>query len=119
VRARARPAWGVSEAELGDAETVLACLKPSASLTPQAGLALARTLLRDGPERQSQALALLVRLAGGSDPQADEAVRLLASQEGAAADAALARLPPRWLDSAPLAARRALASGDDRQILPC
>lgn len=104
-------------AELGDAGTSLACLRPSASLSPQARLALARSLLRAGPERRQLAEDLLVQLAGGPGPEAEEAVRLLASQEGAAADAAIARLPQRWRASVPLAARRALAAGDDRAAL--
>lgn len=104
-------------AELGDGETALACLRPAGSLTPQASLALARGLLRAGPERQTQALALLVQLADGSGPEAEEAVRLLAGQEGASADAAIARLPQRWRDSAPLAARRALTGADDQAAL--
>ena len=104
-------------AELGDGETALACLRPPASLTAQASLALARSLLRAGPEQQNQALTLLVQLVAGSGPEAEEAVRLLAVQEGAAADAALARLPQRWRTSAPLAARRALAGSEDREAL--
>lgn len=104
-------------AELGDGETALACLRPQASLTPQGSLALARGLLRAGPERRSQALALLVQLAGGSGPEAEEAVRLLAIQEGDGVEEAIARLPRRWRDSAPLAARRALAGPDDRAAL--
>lgn len=104
-------------AELGDADTALACIKPPATLTPQASLALARGLLRADPARQNQAMALLVQLAGGSGPEAEEAVRLLAMQEGDAAEAAIARLPRRWRDSAPLAARRALSAPDDRAAL--
>lgn len=112
-----RSAVASALAELGDAETSLACLRPAASLTPQASLALARSLLRAGPERRQQADDLLVQLAADDGPEAQEAVRLLAAQEGAGADAAIARLPQRWRASVPLAARRALASGDDRAAL--
>ena len=112
-----RGALASALAELGDGETTLACLRPAGSLTPQAGLALARGLLRAGPERRNQALALLVQAAGGSGPEAEEAVRLLAVQEGEGVDAAIARLPRRWRDSAPLAARRALAGPDDQAAL--
>lgn len=104
-------------AELGDPETTLACLRPPASLTPAASLALARSLLRAGPERRPQALERLVVLAAGTGPEAEEAVRLLAAQEGADVDAATARLPQRWQSSAPLAARRALAGADDGAAL--
>ena len=104
-------------AELGDAATALACLKPPAALRPEAGLALARSLLVGGPESQNHALSLLVPLAAGSGPEAEEALRLLAAQDGVAADAAIARLPRRLQDSAPLAARRALASPDDQVAL--
>ncbi len=104
-------------AELGDGETALSCLRPQSALTPQASLALARGLLRAGPERSNQAQALLVQLAGGSGPEAEEAVRLLAVQEGDGVEAAIARLPQRWRDSAPVAARRALAGPDDRAAL--
>ncbi len=112
-----RGALASALAELGDGETALACLRPPVSLTPQASLALARGLLRAGPERRSQALERLVPLAGGSGPEAEEAVRLLAAQEGDGVDAAIARLPQRWQSRAPLAARRALAAPDDRAAL--
>ncbi|MFM7313505.1 MAG: transglycosylase SLT domain-containing protein [Cyanobium sp.] len=104
-------------AELGDGDTALACLRPGASLQPRARLALAQSLLRGTPQQQPRALALLVDLADGSSLEAEGAVWLLAGQEGAAAQAALARLPRRWQDSAPVAARRALDAGNDQPAL--
>lgn len=106
-------------AELGDAEAALACLPPGIRLDAPSQLVLARTLLRGAPERQPQALRLLLDLAGRSDAGATaaEAVRLLGSQEGAAADAAVALLPAPWREGPVLAARRALASGQRAAVL--
>lgn len=119
-------------AQLGDGEAALACLAggstsegqgssgnsgltaAQAALTGPARLNLARALLQGKPERQPLALALLGQLAepGGpkkASPEAEEAVRLLAQQQGPAAEAALAALPAPWRDSAPVAAHRVLS----------
>ena len=112
-----RGALAAALAELGDGSAALACLRSGSSLTARGRLALARALLRAGPEQQAAALAQLRTLTGGSSAEAQEAVRLLAGQEGPAADAAIAALPPRWQDSAPVAARRALNGSDNQQAL--
>jgi len=78
-------------------------------------LSLARGLLKGDAAANQKGLQLLLTVAGqGGDasranPQAEEAVRLLALQEGPAAAAALRALPPAWRDSAPVAAQRVLA----------
>ena len=114
--------WSVSErqsiasalAELGDGETALACLPAAARLAAPTQLALARSLLRSGPQRQARALELLLDLAARSDAVATaaEAVRLLCSLEGDAATAAVARLPAAWRAGAAVAARRARAGSE-------
>lgn len=108
-------------AQLGDAATALRCLglrgtpggfagtggAALAALEPAARLDLARTLLRAQGERRGLAEALLLQVAAGpATAPAEEAVRLLAQQEGPDAEAALARLPARWRSSAPVAAHR-------------
>ena len=122
-------------AELGDGQASLACLKPGSALTPAAQLGLGRSLLRGEPQQAAVGIGLLVALAnqpaaaegsagaeaaGGAsagEEETREAVRLLAGLEGPEADAALSALPGRWRSSAPLAARRALASRDPRATL--
>jgi len=129
-------------AQLGDGEAALACLAGGpggpagadggsrvdgsggagqqalttalASLSGEARLNLARALLQGKPERQPQALGLLVELAGqgganGASADAEEAVRLLAQQQGPEAEKALQALPASWRDSAPVAAHRVLS----------
>ena len=58
--------------------------------------------------------ALLLTLAGRQpdSPQAEAAVRELADQDGADSTALLARLPPRWRDSAPVQAQRLRNGGE-------
>jgi soluble lytic murein transglycosylase len=119
---RASLASGI--AQLGDGDGALACLgggagdptrAAAASQLSSAGrLDLARALLQGKPEHRPLALALLLEVArqggpGGGSPEADEAVRLLAQQEGAEAQQALESLPEAWRTSAPVAARRVLA----------
>ena len=103
-------------AEVGAAEAAVRCLEgPPAAwemLSDAGRLSLARALLRGDAAGQQRATGLLLALAsrpGSSPADAGEAVRLLAQQEGPAAAAALAALPPRWQDSAPVAAHRVLA----------
>ena len=112
LSAAQRGQLGGALAELGDGEAALACLRPDGQLNPAGGLALARTLLRGEAAQKAQAESALVALVrqNPDSPQAEEAVRLLAQQEGASAEAALAQLPARWRDSAPVAAHRALAA---------
>jgi soluble lytic murein transglycosylase len=106
-------------AELGDSAEAMACLRPGSQLSPAAMLALGRALLRSDPPHQAQAAALLLQLVRlqPRSPEAEEAVRLLASAEGPAVAAALDRLPAPWQHSAPLAARQALTDGDDSRVL--
>lgn len=115
-------------AQLGDGEAALACLGAEgsagraaalAALTPEHDLALARALLRGDPAQRRQGLTLLVAAArsgsavaapsGGAASPAEEAVRLLAQQEGEGVEEALAALPEGWRASPPLVARRVLA----------
>ena len=119
---RASLAAGI--AQLGDGDGALACLGNGASdparaaatseLSTAGRLDLARALLQGKPEHHPQALALLLEVArqggpGGGAPEADEAVRLLAQQEGAEAQQRLESLPEAWRMSAPVAGRRVLA----------
>ena len=107
--------------ELGDGRAGLACLAggsggtPDPSrLSPAGSLSLARALLRGDDGQPQQAESLLAGLARRwpKSPEAEDAVRLLAQQEGPTAAAALAGLPAVWRDSAPVQARLALANGD-------
>ena len=113
---RAQLAAGL--AELGDATAGIGCLKKGDNLPAAGFLGLARALLRGDDAEKRQALPLLVSAAQGpsSDPTAEEAVRLLAQQEGPEADAALKQLPAHWQDSAPVLAHRSLASGGQGAI---
>jgi soluble lytic murein transglycosylase len=104
-------------AELGDGEAAVTCLsgggnQASAALTAHDRLSLGRTLLKGSPERRSQGMALLagIPVRWPKSPHAEDAVRLLAQQEGAEAAAALQQLPPAWRDSPPVVAHRALAA---------
>jgi soluble lytic murein transglycosylase len=106
---RAQLAEGL--AELGDAEGALRCLGPSLNGLGASGrLSLGRALLAGNQQQQGQAERLLLDLVRSAPtaPEAEAAVRLLAQQGSPAAAAALARLPPRWRDSAPVLARRIL-----------
>ena len=112
-------------AELGDGRAALACLTPkgataadTSALDDAGRLILGRTLLKgdDGQQRQGEALLVDLARRSPSSPQAEEAVRLLAQQEGKPALAALAALPPSWRDRAPVQARLALESGDGQQV---
>jgi soluble lytic murein transglycosylase len=120
---RASLAAGI--AQLGDGDGALACLggdggdparAAAASQLSAAGrLDLGRALLQGKPEQHPQALALLLEAArqgggpGGGPPEAEDAVRLLAQQDGAEAQKALESLPEAWQVSAPVATRRVLA----------
>ncbi len=98
-------------AELGDAEGALRCLGPTLNgMDPSGRLSLGRALLAGNEAQQGQAEQLLLDLvrSAPTTPEAEAAVRLLAQQGSPAAAAALARLPPRWRDSAPVLARRIL-----------
>ncbi len=109
-------------AELGDPQAALACLGKDANvlssgllprdLSPSGQIALARPWLQGDGADQQRALTLLVALVRQSpdSPAAEEAVRLLSQQEGAASDRALRQLPARWRASAPVAAHQALAA---------
>jgi soluble lytic murein transglycosylase len=109
ARQRAQLAEGL--AELGDAEGALRCLGSSLNGLGASGrLSLGRALLAGNEQQQGQAERLLLDLVRSAPtaPEAEAAVRLLAQQGSPAAAAALARLPPRWRDSAPVLARRIL-----------
>jgi soluble lytic murein transglycosylase len=109
ARQRAQLAEGL--AELGDAEGALRCLGPSLNGLGASGrLSLGRALLAGNARQQVQAEKLLLDLVRSAPtaPEAEAAVRLLAQQGSPAAAASLARLPPRWRDSAPVLARRIL-----------
>ncbi|WP_216907731.1 lytic transglycosylase domain-containing protein [Synechococcus sp. CCY 0621] len=98
-------------AELGDAEGALRCLGSTRNGLGASGrLSLGRALLAGDSQQQRQAEQLLLDLVRSAPtaPEAEAAVRLLAQQGSPAAAAALARLPPRWRDSAPVLARRIL-----------
>lgn len=98
-------------AELGDAEGALRCLGSTLNGLGTSGrLSLGRALLAGNEEQQGQAERLLLDLVRSAPtaPEAEAAVRLLAQQGSPAAAASLARLPPRWRDSAPVLARRIL-----------
>ncbi len=109
ARQRAQLAEGL--AELGDAEGALRCLGSTLNGLGASGrLSLGRALLAGNAQQQVQAETLLLDLVRSAPtaPEAEAAVRLLAQQGSPAAAAALARLPPRWRDSAPVLARRIL-----------
>lgn len=98
-------------AELGDAEGALRCLGSTRNGLGASGrLSLGRALLAGDSQQQRQAEQLLLDLvrSAPTTPEAEAAVRLLAQQGSPAAAASLARLPPRWRDSAPVLARRIL-----------
>ena len=140
---RQRRQLATALAELGDPQAALSCLGngtnlPSSGLlprdlspsdlSPSGQIALARAWLQGDGAEQQRALTLLVALVHQSpdSPAAEEAVRLLSQQEGAASDRALRQLPARWRASAPGAAHQALAaaggseakaSGDSRPAL--
>ena len=110
---RAQLAAGL--AELGASDAALRCLNGSEAawnaLPDQGRLNLARELLKgdgDGRQRGIALLVGLIRRAEAEPAAADEALRLLAQQEGPAIDAALETLPPPWRDRAPVAAHRVL-----------
>ncbi|MFM7087789.1 MAG: transglycosylase SLT domain-containing protein [Cyanobium sp.] len=106
-------------AELGDSEAALRCARGGAPLSAPAQLALARSLLQREAALHPQAVAMLLDLARRTPavPQAEEAVRLLSVLEGEESEAALARLPDRHRNGAAVAARRALAAGQDGPVL--
>lgn len=109
ARQRAQLAEGL--AELGDAEGALRCLGSTLNGLGASGrLSLGRALLAGDEQQQAQAERLLLDLvrSAPTTPEAAAAVRLLAQQGSPGAAAALARLPPRWRDSAPVLARRIL-----------
>ena len=106
---RAQLAEGL--AELGDAQGALRCLGTTLTGLGASGrLSLGRALLAGDAQQQRQAERLLLDLVRSAPtaPEAEAAVRLLAQQGSPAAAAALAQLPPRWRDSAPVLARRIL-----------
>ncbi|MCP9785768.1 lytic transglycosylase domain-containing protein [Cyanobium sp. N5-Cardenillas] len=109
ARQRAQLAEGL--AELGDAEGALRCLGSTLNGLGASGrLSLGRALLAGNAQQQVQAEPLLLDLVRSAPtaPEAEAAVRLLAQLGSPGAAAALARLPPRWRDSAPVLARRIL-----------
>ena len=94
---------------MADADGALRCLGPSlAGLGTSGRLSLGRALLAGNETQQRQGERLLLDLVRSAPtaPEAEAAVRLLAQQGSPAAAADLARLPPRWRDSAPVLARR-------------
>ena len=96
-------------AELCDAKGALGCLGPTLNGLGASGrLSLGRALLAGDAQQQALAERLLLDLvrSAPTTPEAEAAVRLLAQQGSPAAAASLARLPPRWRDSAPVLARR-------------
>ena len=126
-------------AQIGSVDASVACLDGTTALKGQAGegaaakgarahqgsawgdlsnpgrLSLARALLQGDPAQRQRALQLLLTVAGPGgekgvpSPEAQEAVRLLAQQEGPEAEAALQALPPSWRESAAVVAHRVLA----------
>ena len=115
-----RSALAAALAELGDPQAALTCLGKDGGLSASGQLALARPWLQGEPADKERALRLLVALVrqSPSSPEAEEAVRLLSQQEGAASDAALGQLPDRWQASAPVAAHRALAAAGGSEAKP-
>jgi soluble lytic murein transglycosylase len=110
-----RAAVAAGLAEVGAARAALACLKGAdawRAFPTSARLSLARALLKGDGSDQQKGLTLLSQLlhSQGLDPTlGEEAVRLLAQQQGPGAAAALAALPPTWRDSPAAAAQRVLA----------
>lgn len=108
---RERENLAAALAQLGDGAEALRCLGNQRG-TAASELAVARALL---PQRESRSAAAdrLVALVRQhpSSPEALEAVRLLSEAEDEAALQRLQQLPPSWQASAPVQARRALASG--------
>lgn len=97
--------------QLGDGAAALACLNGQPA-SPASQLAIARSLLRGTDSTLLQGEKLLLQLAQRhpTSREAGEAVRLLSQESSASSLAALHQLPPALRDSAPVAARRALAA---------
>lgn len=117
LQPRERDLLAAGLAQLGDGPAALACLKGEpASSTGQ--LAIARSLLRSpGTEEQGESLLLRLAQRQPTSAEANEAVRLLSEGSTPSSLAALAQLPPALQGSAPVAARRALASKDTAAAL--
>jgi soluble lytic murein transglycosylase len=108
-------------AEAGDGPGALRCLGekgPQAAmmeaLSDRGRLALARAWVKGPPDAQALVSPMLMAMVRERPeaPEAEEAVRLLSEQEGAAVPALLNTLPARWRNSAPVQARLAQAAGD-------
>ncbi len=114
-----RAAVAAGLAEVGAAQAALDCLHGAAAwrtFPDAARLSLARVLLKGDDAQKQTGLTLLTQLlqSQGQEPNlgdnlGDEALKLLAQQEGPGAAAALAALPPAWRNSPAAAAQRALA----------
>ncbi|MFO7630596.1 MAG: transglycosylase SLT domain-containing protein [Prochlorococcaceae cyanobacterium] len=110
-----RQSLAAALAQLGDGDEALRCLGDQRG-TAASELAVARALLPQPQSRDAAAERLLALVRQHpSSPEAGEAVRLLSEAEDEAALQRLKQLPPSWQASAPVQARRALASGEGWQ----
>ena len=90
-----------------------------AALSPRGALLLAEALAKGDADQQTLVAPLLLQVVRQQPegPEAEQAVRRLSQEEGAAVDSRLASLPPRWRESAPVQAHRALADPTGRLAL--
>lgn len=107
-------------AELGAGKDALTCLGGGlAALSPRGALLLAEALAKGDAGQQALVAPLLLQVVKQQPegPEAEQAVRRLSQEGGAAVDSRLASLPPRWRESAPVQAHRALADPSGRMAL--
>ena len=90
-----------------------------AALSPRGALLLAEALAKGDDTQKALVAPLLLQVVKQQPegPEAEQAVRRLSQEEGAAVDPQLASLPPRWRESAPVQAHRALADPTGRMAL--
>lgn len=104
-------------ARLGDGAAASRCLAGQRGAAASE-LALGQALLAQAGSHQAGAERLLALVQHHPrSREAEEAVRLLSQGADAASLARLAQLPPQWQNTAPVQARRALASGQGWQTV--
>ena len=97
----------------------IASQRELAALSPRGSLLLAEALAKGDANQKALVAPLLLQVVKQQPQglQAEQAVRKLSQEEGPAVDGLLATLPPRWRDSAPVQAHRALADPTGRMAL--
>lgn len=125
--AAAQSAAATAAPASGEATTAAAPVMPQANpspqelaaLSPRGALLLAEALAKGDDAQKTLVAPLLLQVVKQQPegPEADQAVRRLSQEEGAAVDSRLASLPPHWRESAPVQAHRALADPSGRMAL--